>query len=119
MKKVTLLKKGLSAVLAGTMVLGLAACGSGSGGDSKDEGGDKSVTLKWQQWWAVECPEGYVQDIVDKYEKRDWRQDRTAERAVRGYKDADYLRSQYRNGSGYRQRRQQNSGYTISRTRAS
>lgn len=50
MKKVTLLKKGLSAVLAGTMVLGLAACGSGSGGDSKDEGGDKSVTLKWQQW---------------------------------------------------------------------
>ncbi|MFR5586121.1 MAG: hypothetical protein ACLTLQ_21830 [[Clostridium] scindens] len=20
-------------------------------------------------WWAVECPEGYVQDIVDKYEK--------------------------------------------------
>ena len=31
MKKVTLLKKGLSAVLAGTMVLGLAACGSGSG----------------------------------------------------------------------------------------
>ena len=39
--------------------------------------------------------------------KRDWRQDRTAERAVRGYKDADYLRSQYRNGSGYRQRRQQ------------
>lgn len=50
MKKVTLLKKGLSAVLAGTMVLGLVACGSGSGGDSKDEGGDKSVTLKWQQW---------------------------------------------------------------------
>ena len=69
MKKVTLLKKGLSAVLAGTMVLGLAACARGSGGDSKDEGGDKSVTLKWQQWWAVECPEGYVQDIVDKYEK--------------------------------------------------
>ncbi len=33
MKKVTLLKKGLSAVVAGTMVLGLAACGSGSGGD--------------------------------------------------------------------------------------
>ena len=33
MKKVTLLKKGLSAVLAGTMVLGLVACGSGSGGD--------------------------------------------------------------------------------------
>ena len=33
MKKVTLLKKGLSAVLAGTMVLGLAACGRVSGGD--------------------------------------------------------------------------------------
>ena len=28
---------------------------------------DAGVTLEWQQWWAVECPEGYVQAICDRY----------------------------------------------------
>lgn len=28
---------------------------------------DTGIVLEWQQWWAVEAPEGYVQNIVDKY----------------------------------------------------
>lgn len=30
---------------------------------------DTGITLEWQQWWAVEAPEGYVQNIVDQYYK--------------------------------------------------
>ncbi|TCS77184.1 carbohydrate ABC transporter substrate-binding protein (CUT1 family) [Muricomes intestini] len=70
MKRETFVKKSLSVVLTGAMVLGLVACGGGSGGETKDDSGSKSVALKWQQWWAVECPEGYVQNIVDKYEEK-------------------------------------------------
>lgn len=79
MKKGSFLKKALSGVLAGTMVLSLAACSSGSGASSSASAGSstgassadsesgKNVTLEWQQWWAVECPKGYVQKIVDTY----------------------------------------------------
>jgi len=28
---------------------------------------DTGIVLEWQQWWAVEAPEGYVQNIVDQY----------------------------------------------------
>lgn len=28
---------------------------------------DTGITLEWQQWWAVEAPEGYVQNICDQY----------------------------------------------------
>lgn len=76
MKRGTLLKRVLSGVLVGCVMLGCAACSSdtasssgsdsGSGAESNGDGGE-SVTLEWQQWWAVECPEGYVQDIVDTY----------------------------------------------------
>lgn len=69
MKNTALWRRCLSVAFAGTMVLGLAACGSSSGDGAKGDGDGKSVTLKWQQWWAVECPEGYVEDLVAKYEE--------------------------------------------------
>lgn len=80
MKLKTVAKKMLSADLAGVMVLSLAACGGGSsdGGsgakdDAKSESGSGSggdgVTLKFQQWWGAELPEGYLDEIVANYEK--------------------------------------------------
>jgi multiple sugar transport system substrate-binding protein len=57
----TLFKKVLLGVLAVAMVLSLNISGIAK---------TKSVTLEWQQWWAVECPKGYVQNIVDTYYKK-------------------------------------------------
>ena len=68
MKIRTAMKRFLSVALASVMVLSLAACGGGSSSD--DESGDgEAVTLKFQQWWGVELPEGYLQDIVDAYKE--------------------------------------------------
>ena len=79
MKFKTVAKKMLSAALAGAMVLSLAACGgggssdggSGAKDDAKSESGSGSggdgVTLKFQQWWGAELPEGYLDEIVAKY----------------------------------------------------
>ncbi len=61
MKKSMLFKKMLLGVLSGVMVLSLSTSISGK---------SKNVTLEWQQWWAVECPKGYVQKIVDTYYKK-------------------------------------------------
>lgn len=41
------------------------AAGSAEAGQAADTG----VTIKFQQWWAVECPEGYVQNICDQFYK--------------------------------------------------
>ena len=79
MKFRTVAKKTFSAAMVGTMVLSLAACGgnggsgdsgsdSDSGNDSKSESSD-GVTLKFQQWWGAELPEGYLDEIVENYEK--------------------------------------------------
>ncbi|HOO28721.1 MAG TPA: sugar ABC transporter substrate-binding protein [Lachnospiraceae bacterium] len=82
MKK--LAKKLFAAVLAGTMVASLVGCGSSTSDsetssasdaadtaetDTAEEAADTGVTLKFQQWWAVECPEGYVQNICDQFKK--------------------------------------------------
>lgn len=56
------MKKVLSLVLAMAMIFALAI------GGSTAAFADEGVTLKFQQWWGVELPEGYLQDIVDKYE---------------------------------------------------
>ena len=56
------MKKTLSLLLALAMVFALAV------GGSTAAFADEGVTLKFQQWWGVELPEGYLQDIVDKYE---------------------------------------------------
>ena len=80
MKLRTVAKKAFSAAIAGTLVLSLAACGGGSGngdsgsessgsGDSGSESSGGGVTLKFQQWWGAELPEGYLDEIVENYEK--------------------------------------------------
>ena len=45
----------------------LSVLGSMFGATVANAAEDKGITLEWQQWWAVEAPEGYVQNICDKY----------------------------------------------------
>ena len=88
MKK-RLIKKLFSVTLTGVIAFGLIACGNnaesapaeesspaegtkeaegeGETPVSEETGSGEEVTLEWQQWWAVEAPEGYVQNMVDKY----------------------------------------------------
>ncbi len=54
------LQKIVALLLTTTMLLALASFAMA---EAKDTG----VVLEWQQWWAVEAPEGYVQNIVDQY----------------------------------------------------
>ena len=70
MKLSKLLKKGIA--------VGLAACGNSSKGDSnsgsaaneaKSDSKDGGVTLKFQQWWGAELPDGYLDEVVAQYEK--------------------------------------------------
>lgn len=73
------LKAAFFAMLAGTMVFALVACGGGSSGSSSASGGESSsaasssnggITLQFQQWWAMELPagtlEGICQDFTDR-----------------------------------------------------
>lgn len=80
MKLSTIMKKGLAVGMMGIMVVSLAACGGGkeeAKTDAKteakaDEGGSDAksdVTLKFQQWWGAELPDGYLDDICAKYEE--------------------------------------------------
>ncbi|MGF6989736.1 multiple sugar transport system substrate-binding protein [Lachnospiraceae bacterium PM6-15] len=71
MKFITVMKKVVAVGLIGALMMALVACGGGSDGN-KDEGsedGGSDVTLKFQQWWGVELPEGYLDDICAKYEE--------------------------------------------------
>jgi len=91
MKLSILMKKGLAAGLIGVMMAGMVACGgsnnSGDTGTDTDtaaaaeteaagaetetetEAAGSDVTLKFQQWWGAELPEGYLDDICAKYEE--------------------------------------------------
>ena len=76
MKLSKLMKKGIAIGLVGAMAVGLAACSGGdtkTGGSAANEakGGSKDggVTLKFQQWWGAELPDGYLDEIVAQYEK--------------------------------------------------
>ncbi|MCU6763790.1 Probable ABC transporter-binding protein DR_1438 precursor [uncultured Roseburia sp.] len=74
MKLSTLMKRGLAVGLVGAMAVGLVACG-----DKKDDANQSSansdkaaasdVTLKFQQWWGVELPEGYLEDICAQFKE--------------------------------------------------
>ena len=57
------MKKVLSLVMALAMIFALAI------GGSTAAFADEQITLKFQQWWGVELPDGYLQDIADKYEE--------------------------------------------------
>ena len=81
MKLSKIVKRGIVAMLAGTMLMSLAGCGNSgtansdksteatqeesSAGESKKTEG---VTVKFQQWWGGELPDGYLQKICDDYE---------------------------------------------------
>lgn len=72
MKFRTVMKKTVSVVAAGTMVLSLAACGTKGSGDAKekndgDSGSGTEVTLEFQQWWGVELPDGALAEICEKF----------------------------------------------------
>lgn len=70
MKFKTVMKKMFSVALVGVMTLSLAACGSSNEESSDgDSGSGEGKTIKFQQWWGAELPEGYLEDIVAKYEE--------------------------------------------------
>ena len=88
MKKVSLMKKVLSALVVSAMLFSLAACGSSTNSSSNAttagqgatsagtttvaEGtisagttATSDITLEFQQWWGVELPDGVLQKICD------------------------------------------------------
>ncbi|MGB8453658.1 MAG: extracellular solute-binding protein [Anaerocolumna sp.] len=84
MKLGSIMKKGIAVSLVSLMAASLVACGSSNGSSGSSEskgtaetaevtepaastGGD--VTLKFQQWWGAELPEGYLDEICANYEK--------------------------------------------------
>lgn len=78
MKSKSMLCKSLALLTAGSMLLSLSACGaSGQNAPQSSEGGSQAsapqeqagVTLKFQQWWGAELPQGYLEDICSKYEQ--------------------------------------------------
>ena len=88
MKSGMLMKKVIVVCLVAIMTASLAACGSagktssgtektgesaGTAATKKEaatkEGAGKNITLKFQQWWGAELPEGYLDEICSKYEK--------------------------------------------------
>ena len=77
MRLITTMKKGMVVGLAGIMMTALAACGGGGGSsgtegskpEAESTGKSSDVTLKFQQWWGAELPQGYLDDICAKYEE--------------------------------------------------
>lgn len=71
MKFRKIIKKVISAAVAGVMVCSLTACGAkdetADAGKEESKGGDESVTLEFQQWWGVELPEGSLEEICQKF----------------------------------------------------
>lgn len=93
------MKKGLTVLLASVMVLSMTACGTASTTSTTTAGTtrgttaagttaagttaagttaaettaagvkDTGITLEFQQWWAVEAPPGYIQNICDNFYK--------------------------------------------------
>ena len=65
MKLKTILRMCLVVGIMGIMALAMTACG-GSSSDSGDQdtGDSAGTTLKFQQWWGAELPEGYLDQIV-------------------------------------------------------
>jgi multiple sugar transport system substrate-binding protein len=58
--KTSRIQKIVALVLTTMMLLSVASFASAQASDT-------GIVLEWQQWWAVEAPEGYVQNIVDQY----------------------------------------------------
>lgn len=71
MKLKTILRLCLVVGIMGVMALAMTACGGSSEPEATDQdtadAGASGVTLKFQQWWGGELPEGFLQGIVDDY----------------------------------------------------
>lgn len=81
MKISRFVKLGITTVLSCALLTGLVGCGNNSAPKAESSGGDTKeasseaetkkaggVTIKFQQWWGGELPEGYLQKICDEYE---------------------------------------------------
>ena len=85
MKFKTVMKKVLSVAVVGAMVMSMAAC-SGGGDSAEETSSEESTesteeateetadsgegtTIKFQQWWGAELPEGYLDDVVAQYKE--------------------------------------------------
>ncbi len=86
MKLSSIVRRGIAVSLASIMTASLVGCGGGNKTDStKEDAGTAQtaesteaaestetaggVTLKFQQWWGAELPEGYLENICAEYEK--------------------------------------------------
>ena len=71
MKLKTILKLCLMVSVMAIMALAMTACGGSSEpAESEEAAADNAgTTLKFQQWWGAELPEGYLDEIVAAYEE--------------------------------------------------
>ena len=74
MKLSTIMKKGIAIGVVGAMVAGLAACGGNDANNNASANNEANssgsgTTIQFQQWWGVELPEGYLEDIVAQYKE--------------------------------------------------
>jgi multiple sugar transport system substrate-binding protein len=67
MKLKTILQLCLMASVMAVMALAFTACGGSSdSGEGEEAAADNSgTTIKFQQWWGAELPEGYLDDILN------------------------------------------------------
>ncbi len=70
MKFSTIMKRGLAVGVVGAMAFGLVACGGKdkpSNTSANNEPAKSDAKLKFQQWWGVELPEGYLEKICEDF----------------------------------------------------
>jgi multiple sugar transport system substrate-binding protein len=71
MKLKTILQLCLMVSVMAIMALAFTGCGGSSdSGDQEEASGDASgTTLKFQQWWGAELPEGYLDQVVADFQE--------------------------------------------------
>ena len=72
MKLKTIMRLCLMVGIMGVMALAMTACGGSSDSGDQDTGDEAAAggaTLKFQQWWGAELPEGYLDEVVANYQE--------------------------------------------------
>ena len=72
MKLKTIMRLCLVIGVMGVMALAMTACGGSSDSGDQDTGDEAAAggaTLKFQQWWGAELPEGYLDEVVANYQE--------------------------------------------------
>lgn len=65
MKLKTILRLCLVVGVMAFMTMAFAGCGGSDSGEGEEAAADNSgATLKFQQWWGAELPEGYLDEVV-------------------------------------------------------